>query len=372
MRALVALVCALAVAGTAAAGLDLPPRADANSPIWLGPKTVGFEYAQASWNHTPHAANDDGTAFSSVASLPDTTVSPDGRHRYSLDEKSGAVLVDGRVVANGPLHSGLSTVAWSPDSTRLAFATDDGVWVVWTDGTRLHRVHAGAAVTWLSELEVAVGLDGRAAPIYAVHSDGTRARLLATGYDSTSGLAASPDGSELAFGSFTGWGYDRGDALYVASTQKTDYLVHRVSPDVCTVFTTLTTMRGRCVDGTDWNDNLVGTRSGDFFVAGDGDDVIHAGDGMNVVQAQWGSDTILSGSGIDTIDAGGGNDVIRSGGGEDFIDPGPGRDVVFAGRGADHIVANDGERDVIDCGPGDDRVRADVRDVTRSCEHVTR
>jgi hypothetical protein len=33
-------------------------------------------------------------------------------------------------------------------------------------------------------------------------------------------------------------------------------------------------------------------------------------------------------------------------------------------------VADDGQRDVIDCGPGDDRVSADRVDVTRHCEHV--
>ena len=367
------LAAALGAAAVAAAGVNLPPRVDANAPVWLGLNTVGFEYSQyPDWSHTPHAAADDGTAFSAIASLPDRTVSPDGHHRYSIDEKTGALVVDGAVVANGPLHSGLSTVAWSPDSTRLAFATGDGVWVVWIDGRKLHRVHAGAAVTWITELVVAVGLDGLAAPVYAVHSDGTQPRLLATGYDSSSGLAASPDGSEIAFGSFTGWGYDRGDAMYVASTSRTDYLVRRVSPDVCTVATTLTTMRGRCIDGTDRNDALVGTRDGDFFVSGDGDDVIHAGAGQNVVQAQWGNDTIFSGPGIDTVDGGGGNDVIRSGAGGDWINPGPGRDIVDAGRGTDHVVANDGQRDVVDCGPGVDSVRADVGDVTRNCEHVTR
>jgi hypothetical protein len=48
----------------------------------------------------------------------------------------------------------------------------------------------------------------------------------------------------------------------------------------------------------------------------------------------------------------------------------PGNDIVFAGRGPDYIYANDGQRDVIDCGPGDDRVRADKIDLLRNCEHV--
>jgi hypothetical protein len=34
------------------------------------------------------------------------------------------------------------------------------------------------------------------------------------------------------------------------------------------------------------------------------------------------------------------------------------------------VIANDGERDVIDRGPGDDRARVDKLDVVRNCEHV--
>ena len=70
------------------------------------------------------------------------------------------------------------------------------------------------------------------------------------------------------------------------------------------------------------------------------------------------------------IHAGAGYDTIRSGGGSDTINPGPGRDQVFAGKGDDHIVANDDERDVIDCGPGYDTAVADRIDVLQNCEHV--
>ena len=89
-----------------------------------------------------------------------------------------------------------------------------------------------------------------------------------------------------------------------------------------------------------------------------------------MVEAQWGNDDIRAGSGPDLIDAGSGNDVIRSGAGADRIIPGPGRDDVVAGAGDDYIYANDGRRDVVDCGPGDDRVTADHADALRNCEHV--
>jgi hypothetical protein len=44
----------------------------------------------------------------------------------------------------------------------------------------------------------------------------------------------------------------------------------------------------------------------------------------------------------------------------DYINLGPGRDRVFAGAGPHAVVANDGQRDLIDCGSGDDRARVDV------------
>lgn len=51
---------------------------------------------------------------------------------------------------------------------------------------------------------------------------------------------------------------------------------------------------------------------------------------------------------------------------------GPGRDLVRAGAGDDLVLAADGRRDVVDCGPGRDRLVADLIDVLRTCERVTR
>lgn len=187
-----------------------------------------------------------------------------------------------------------------------------------------------------------------------------------TGASPEDGFDVSPDGSQLVFASWSGWVYQSGPALYVADTGGVDANIRRISPDVCTLAPS-----SRCVDGTDGPDRLVGTKRGDIVIGGAGDDVVHAGDGQNVVYGQWGNDTILTGSYVDTVYGGGGNDVIRTGAGEDFVFPGSGRDIVDAGRGPDHVIANDGERDAVDCGPGDDRARVDEYDVVRNCEHVT-
>jgi uncharacterized repeat protein (TIGR01451 family) len=60
-------------------------------------------------------------------------------------------------------------------------------------------------------------------------------------------------------------------------------------------------------------------------------------------------------------------------GGADVVDGGGGRDRLLGGRGNDTILARDGERDTIDCGPGRDRAVVDRLDRgLRGCERVAR
>lgn len=97
---------------------------------------------------------------------------------------------------------------------------------------------------------------------------------------------------------------------------------------------------------------IVGTDKGDYLAGGGHDDIIFG---------RGGNDTLLGGAGDDRIYGGKGNDVIT---------PGAGADQVFGGPGSDTIYAADGERDVIDCGPGRDRAVVDSVDKTIGCEVV--
>jgi sugar lactone lactonase YvrE len=356
-------VLALLAAVVALGAGDYPPAVDASSPAWSSVHTLQFAYRQDTWTPTRYAASDDGTGFAPAgAPSPDPTVSPDGGHRYSVDPLTRVLSIDG-VSTRRAVHSlGPSSVAWSPDSSRLAFASAGRIWVIGADGSGRRAVHAGTTVAWASTEELVVGVGDLDADVYTMRPDGTRPRRILTGYSSPGGLAVSPDGTQLAFTASFSAPHVYGSALYVAVLGGLDQDVRRISPDICSV-------RG-CPD-TDGPDSLVGTKAGDLIIGGAGNDGVRAGDGQNVVYGQWGDDTILTGSYVDTVYGGGGNDVIRTGAGEDFITPGPGRDVVDAGRGPDHVIANDGERDVIDCGPGDDRARVDRIDVVGSCEHVT-
>jgi hypothetical protein len=49
---------------------------------------------------------------------------------------------------------------------------------------------------------------------------------------------------------------------------------------------------------------------------------------------------------------------------------GPGRSHVYGGPGSDTIYAANGEKDTIDCGPGQDRAVIDPFDVVHNCEVV--
>ena len=98
---------------------------------------------------------------------------------------------------------------------------------------------------------------------------------------------------------------------------------------------------------------IVGTNRGDYLAGGGYDDVIIGGPG---------NDTIFGGAGDDQLYGGPGNDVITGGAGADKI---------YGGPGSDTIYADDGERDVIDCGPGRDRAVVDAVDVVKHCEVTT-
>jgi Ca2+-binding RTX toxin-like protein len=94
--------------------------------------------------------------------------------------------------------------------------------------------------------------------------------------------------------------------------------------------------------------------------------------GQNLIQGDGGNDYISARGGDDEVTGGAGDDRIHLGAGDDVATPGLDADRVYAGSGDDVIYARDGERDVIDCGSGRDRVIADKADKVEDCERVQR
>lgn len=118
------------------------------------------------------------------------------------------------------------------------------------------------------------------------------------------------------------------------------------------------------LDGNSAGNQLTGTPAGDR---------IRGFGGADRIYGYGGPDCLDGGPGNDRLHGGRGADVLRGGRGHDVIYGGAGRDAIYGGAGDDVIYANDGERDVIHCGPGLDTVHADPRDkVGGDCEQVVR
>jgi hypothetical protein len=85
-----------------------------------------------------------------------------------------------------------------------------------------------------------------------------------------------------------------------------------------------------------------------------------------------GADLIYGRGGNDTLRGGSGNDVLNGGPGNDVLYGGAGLDRLYGGPGTDILKARDGERDVVDCGPGRDTAYVDRHDRVSGCERVIR
>jgi Ca2+-binding RTX toxin-like protein len=151
--------------------------------------------------------------------------------------------------------------------------------------------------------------------------------------------------------------------------------------------------------GTDQADSITGTSSGEFIDARAGDDTVDARAGDDVVFGREGQDTIHLRSGEDQVDAGAGSDTLFGEGAHDSLSGGGGVNLYFGGPGPDRIVANteatetgpqgagaageeihggtggdlifanDGLKDIIDCGGGSDAVANDpIDEVAANCE----
>ena len=98
-----------------------------------------------------------------------------------------------------------------------------------------------------------------------------------------------------------------------------------------------------------------------------GNDDARARDGSDVVYAGHGNDVARGGEGNDVLYGGDGNDVMWAGAGADVQYGGPGNDVL-------HSLANDNQRDVLDCGPGYDVAYVIEHDpvTLQGCEVVIR
>jgi Tol biopolymer transport system component len=332
---------------------------DGNQPAWSpdGSRLV-FAYEPPGELELEIAAAD-GTGAHPVSPTPVVGVaptwSPDGRLIAFTTGVDSAGLIDidtihpdgtGRATL---IHDGTSP-AWSPDGRRIAFVRKGDIFVADADGSGVRQLTATPGVyeehpAWRPGELGSAGLRALGACVYlgtasADHLRGSRDADVLYGLAGNDVLEGA-GGHDVVFG---GPGADR-------------------------------ILRAWQADGGPGNDRIGGDASADQLVGGAGDDTISGGAGDDVLGALSplpSSEAIRGDPGNDRLSGGPGNDFLAGGPGNDRLDPGPGSDTVSGGAGADTVLARDGSRDRIDCGPGRDVAYVDRRDVVRRCERVVR
>ncbi len=119
----------------------------------------------------------------------------------------------------------------------------------------------------------------------------------------------------------------------------------------------------RALVGTDGPDALTGSGAGD---------VIFGRGGSDSVRGRDGHDCLVGGAGNDTLRGENGDDRLTGGRGADTLVGSSGVNAYDAGSGNDVVDAVNGRVELVDCGPGQDRARVDLRDRVSGCERLTR
>jgi Ca2+-binding RTX toxin-like protein len=109
------------------------------------------------------------------------------------------------------------------------------------------------------------------------------------------------------------------------------------------------------INGTPFNDNLIGTLGDDLIRGFGGDDTVDGGLGNDVITGDDGNDDLSGNEGNDNLDGGFGNDILRGGAGNDKINGGFGDDLLRGGAGNDRLDGEVGNDNILG-GDGDDRL----------------
>lgn len=131
------------------------------------------------------------------------SIAPDGAHDIT-QVGTALSVVDVAANTSQPLAGASAFLGWSPDGTRLMYATAAGTVVASTSGTSIGTLPAGDA-SWSSTDAVLIGSD---TGVYAIHPDGAGSTLLSTGTYRHPTWA--PNGTTFA--------YVRGASLWTANS----------------------------------------------------------------------------------------------------------------------------------------------------------
>jgi Tol biopolymer transport system component len=147
--------------------------------------------------------------------------SPDGsRIAFASDTARTGQLVIAVMNADGSgytsLHQAGADPAWSPDGSRIAFSSDRGggseIFVMYADGSGLTRLTTGGATqpAWSPNGASIVFTSGRDGDneIFVMNADGSGLTQLTDNTVDDRQPAWSPDGTKIAFSADRGFGFD--------------------------------------------------------------------------------------------------------------------------------------------------------------------
>lgn len=126
------------------------------------------------------------------------------------------------------------------------------------------------------------------------------------------------------------------------------------------------------VPGPGGNDLLFGGDGGDVIDGGGGNDAIEGAAGNDIIHLDAGKDVGTGGPGNDTIYGFRGVDRALGSAGNDLLFGETGNDLLFGGPGADVLDKPSTAKgaDLLNCGAGRDRARAEAGDRPRQCERL--
>jgi Ca2+-binding RTX toxin-like protein len=122
--------------------------------------------------------------------------------------------------------------------------------------------------------------------------------------------------------------------------------------------------------------DLSGSGGDDLIIGGAVHDSLTGDSGDDTIRGKGGRDSLYGDSVVASAGGNNGDDTLVGGSGNDFIQGFRGSDLLRGGSGADSLagdssISNDGDRDVVDCGPSQDHLAyVGAEDRVRRCERV--
>ncbi|MEO1005186.1 MAG: endonuclease/exonuclease/phosphatase family protein [Cyanobacteria bacterium J06638_38] len=134
----------------------------------------------------------------------------------------------------------------------------------------------------------------------------------------------------------------------IEGTNADDNLIGTTSPDLISGGAGQDTL-----EGLESNDTLNGGTAQDSLNGGEGDDLLNGGSGSDTLEGLGGNDTLNGEISSDTLIGGEGDDLLDGGIGADFLDGSAGNDTLIGDNSRDTLIGGEGD-DLLNGGLGED------------------